>query len=346
MRKHAATCALFALIVLPHGAKADPGNGSFTFQVENDYFSPNNRDRHYTSGVRFEWLPPPSEIGDEGPLETLAKEFPFGGAPDNIGRVGWSFGQSLFTPQNTATAAPQPRDRPYAGWLYAGFSLLNAERQRADQANAIVSLDSLEVDLGIVGPDAEGKFVQTLVHDILPNNTKPRGWKNQIHDEPGILLSYDHKWRSLIETSFGGLGVDLTPDLGADLGNIDIAAMTGLTLRIGRDLPADYGPPRIRPGLAGSDFFLSDSESGRDFGWYLFAGILGRAVAHDIFLDGNSAGTSPHVTKKTLVGDVQGGLALILYGARFSATVVRRTKEFVGQVGMDSFGSVAISFNF
>lgn len=331
---------------LPKAAQAEPANGSLTVQIENDYFTPDNRDRHYTNGIRFEYLPAPSPIGEEGLIEGLAKIFPFGGTENDIGRIGWSFGQSLFTPQNTSTAAPLPKDRPYAGWLYGGLSLINAERQAIDQANAVRTLDSIEIDLGVVGPDAEGKLVQTLAHEVLPGNTKPLGWKNQLHNEPGLLLTYDHKWRSLLETSFGGFGVDLTPDIGGDLGNIDIAAMTGLTLRIGQDLPADYGPPRIRPGLAGSDFFLSDHESGRDFGWYLFAGVLGRAVAHDIFLDGNSFENSPHVTKRTLVADFQGGLAIILYGVRLSATEVRRTKEFAGQRGTDAFGSLAASVNF
>src|SRR5256885_10946822 len=39
--------------------------------------------------------------------------------------------------------------------------------------------------------------------------------------------------------------------------------------RIGFDLPDDYGPPRIEPGLPGTNFF----EPTAAFGWYLFAGV-------------------------------------------------------------------------
>ena len=62
----------------------------------------------------------------------------------------------------------------------------------------------------------------------------------------------------------------------------------GATLRIGNDLPNDYGAPRIRPSLPGSNFFLPRDN----FGWYLFAGAGGRAVAYNIFLDGNTDGNS------------------------------------------------------
>ena len=112
------------------------------------------------------------------------------------------------------------------------------------------------------------------------------------------------------------------------------------------DLPADYGPPRIRPGLTGSDFFLSDTDTERDFGWYIFAGADGRAVGHNIFLDGNTFAKSQSVPKKTFVGEVEGGVALIIYGVRVTSTEVIRSQEFIGQRGPDVFGSISASFNF
>jgi len=40
-----------------------------------------------------------------------------------------------------------------------------------------------------------------------------------------------------------------------------------------------------------------------DFGWYVFLGTQGRAVGHNIFLDGNSVRESASVEKKPLVAD-------------------------------------------
>ena len=188
--------------------------------------------------------------------------------------------------------------------------------------------------------------MQNNFHRIFFDNEQVNGWHNQLKSEPGLLISYDHKWRALAQTNFWGLGADVTPDVGFDLGNVEISGAVGGMIRIGRDLPSDYGPPRIRPGLAGSDFFLSDKDSQHDFGWYVFAGAEGRAVGRNIFLDGNTFATSQHVSKKNWVGDLQAGAAIIVYGTRLTATEVVRSEEFHGQHGPDEFGSLSVSFNF
>ena len=333
-------------LVGPLTAEAAPDNGTFSMQVENDYFSPDNRDRHYTNGLRFEWLPAPSAPGDESWIERTAESIPFVGDENSVGRIGWSLGQSLFTPQNKTTSAPVLNDRPYAGWLYAGLTLIKVPKPDPTANSRIDEMDTLKLDLGVVGRAALGELVQNDFHRWAFANEQVNGWRNQLKSEPGLLISYDHKWRALAQTSFLGLGADITPSVGFDLGNVQIDAAAGGMIRIGADLPSDYGPPRIRPGLSGSDFFLSDADTERHFGWYLFAGGEGRAVAHDIFLDGNTFATSQSVPKKTLVADIQAGIAVIVYGVRLTASEIVRTEEFHGQNGNDVFGSISASANF
>ncbi len=114
-------------------------------------------------------------------------------------------------------------------------------------------------------------------------------------------------------------------------------------MRIGADLPADYGPPRIRPALAGAGFF----SPANDFSWYLFAGVNGSAVAHDIFLDGSLfRDGDPHVDKNVFVGEVQAGLALQFRRVQIAYTFVTRTKEFKTQTSAQQFGAVSISAKF
>ncbi|HTJ65562.1 MAG TPA: lipid A deacylase LpxR family protein [Alphaproteobacteria bacterium] len=333
-----------AVVSTPHSARAGD-NGTLTMEVENDYFSPDNRDRHYSNGLKFGWLPNPSPDGEQSWLERQAKDLPFG-SDDSVGRVGWSLGQNIYTPQNKKAYGPIAGDRPYAAWLYAGLSLINAPRTDPTAPLAVNELDSLEIDLGVVGRAALGQVVQNSFHDFAFGNEHVNGWRNQLKSEPALLISYDHKWQALAQTNFWGLGADLTPSVGFDLGNVMIDAAVGGMIRIGRDLPADWGPPRIRPGLSGSDFFLSDTQSERDFGWYVFAGAEGRAVAHNIFLDGNSFAKSLSVPKKTLVADFQVGVAFIVYGVRLTAQEVIRTQEFKHQHGTDQFGAISVSFNF
>jgi hypothetical protein len=116
----------------------------------------------------------------------------------------------------------------------------------------------------------------------------------------------------------------------------------GFTLRLGSDLDKDFGPPRIRPSLPGGACFRPE----KGFTWYLFAGLEGRAVLRNIFLDGNTFSDSHSVDKKPFVGDLQAGLAVQWGRFRFSYTEIFRSKEFEEQESADVFGSLSLSYHF
>jgi hypothetical protein len=78
----------------------------------------------------------------------------------------------------------------------------------------------------------------------------------------------------------------------------------------------------------------------------LFAGVEGRAVARDIFLDGNTFRDSPSVDKENFVGDFEIGIAATYGSMRASFTQIYRTKEFKGQKGNDRFGAISLSWRF
>jgi len=95
--------------------------------------------------------------------------------------------------------------------------------------------------------------------------------------------------------------------------------------------------------LPGSNFY--EPETG-DFGWYVFAGVDGRAIGRNVFLDGNTFERSRSVAKLPLVGDVQFGAAISFRHMRVAFTHVFRTKEYRSQPGVDQFGAVSVSFRF
>lgn len=113
-------------------------------------------------------------------------------------------------------------------------------------------------------------------------------------------------------------------------------------LRVGQRLDADFGPRRIRPALAGSRFFRPREA----FGWYVFAGVDGRAVAHDIFLDGNTYRRSRSADRRPFVGDVSAGAAMFLGRARLTFTCTIRSRAFDGQRDPSRFASLSLSFRF
>lgn len=322
---------LLAAFCFPHAAgAADVGedtDGILSVVWENDIFG--NTDQNYTNGIRISWLS--SEAGMPNWANWAADNL-LPVASNGNKRTSLAVGQSMFTPENLATTLPQPTDRPYAGWLYGSMGVVS---------DTGTTLDNVMLTLGVVGPSSQAEETQKWVHSIV-GSPDPKGWDNQLRDEPGIVLTYERKWRGLYQFSPFGFGFDATPHVGVNLGNIFTDASTGLTFRLGRDLPADYGPPRIRPSVPGSDFFIPT----QDFGWYLFAGVEGRAVARNIFLDGNSFRESAHVEKENFVGGLQAGGAITYGPTRISYTHVLSTREYETQVKPEQFGVISVSWRF
>ncbi|MFC4167083.1 lipid A deacylase LpxR family protein [Teichococcus aestuarii] len=310
------------------GDQAPPPDpkGTLNFALENDMFG--GSDRYYTNGFQFAWRSPSADL--PGPLDWLNDRLGWLMGPGTL-RWGLAFGQSIYTPKDTERVAPDPRDRPYAAYLYGAASLSRISEYTANL---------FELQLGVVGPSALGEFVQNNYHDII-NIDQTNGWRSQLKDEPAITALYERKWRMPLG-QVGGIDVEAIPSATISLGNVQTYAAAGGVLRLGQGLEADFGPPRIRPALAGSASF----QPRQDFGWYVFAGLDGRAIARDIFLDGNTWRESRSVDKRILVGDAQAGVAVLWRGMRFAYTQVWRSEEFYGQEGVQSFGSLSVSFRF
>lgn len=308
-------------------AESEPDAGIASFVFENDLFY--DTDRNYTNGVRASWLTEPDATPAWG--RATAQRLPLFPERSTV-RTTYTVGQNMYTPDDITLRDPPPDERPYAGWLYGSVGLLAESGRRLDQ---------LELTIGIVGPASLAEQTQKFVHE-LTDSDDPRGWDNQLENEPGLILTYQRSWRDFASETVYGLGVDVTPHVGGALGNVFTYANAGVTFRIGQSLPLDYGPPRIQPSLPGSGFFVPQN----DFGWYLFAGVEGRAVARNIFLDGNTFRDSRSVDKEPLVGDLQFGIAMTWKTVRLSYTHVLRTREFETQAEGDDFGVLSVSMRF
>ncbi len=326
-RRAAFALCLASTIALP--AAADDLQ-RFSVLEENDslWF---NSDQHYTQGLRFSEMGPDLQPGSGWNAPFFLFDL-FGAAQQENRRYSVEIGQNIFTPTNRYLVPPDPRDRPYAGWLYAGVNLLQEDDGR--------SLEHLEIQMGVVGPYAQGEIAQNDVHFLI--HAAPfYGWHSQISNEPAGDIAYDRLWR----VKLVGDVVDWVPEIGATVGNAFDYAEIGSLLRIGFNMDMDYGPARIRPALSGTDYINSDRSTGA-LGGYFFIGAAGRAVGRNIFLDGNDySSTTPHVTKVPLVGDLQAGVSLFIdRGLRLDATSMRRSAEYVGQEHPDVLCTVALAF--
>jgi len=325
---------LFAVLAPPAGAQSRLPEGSeFQLFVENDMLA--RTDRYYTNGIKLGGGAP-FDVLQLPAMELLRQLAPEGGSAIHLGVFA---GQNLYTPKSITVSQPQPFDRPWAAWLYLGGV---AQRVKGNR------LDTVEVDLGLVGPAALGREVQTGWHKLI-GSPRPLGWNNQIPNEPAFLVSYLAKSK-LVLSSAAKLDLELIPHGGATLGTVMTLGRAGGLLRLGRHMTG-FGPDTIEPGGAMLQNMRRSSEPGRapDFEWYVFAGLDHRLVAHNIFLDGTVFRDSPSVRRRAHVYDLSLGLSLRFNAMRVGVTRVRRSEEFftaAGGGGRQTFDSVNLGIEF
>jgi len=336
MKKFVGFCVLLMMVAgVAHSTEPTP----LWSLTEEDASIFTQQDWHYTEGWRIARLADP--ITDSFWAQLLEG---FGSVPKTLGagstvaeHYQWPIiGHSIFNPQNKNISVPDPRDRPYAGWLYLGAGLaLTAASGRTDR---------VELLLGVVGPTALGREVQNGFH-ALAGFGKSRGWDFQLYDEPALLAQYQTIWdRSLHR--FGYIETDALPEVGVTVGNVLTYGEAGGWLRLGHGLAAGGTPQTNTPGLSGTGG-LDRTKLEGIFGWMLFGGMQTRAVWRNLFLEGNSYHDSPGVEKRNFVTDEMVGLGLLFrFGLRIDISYIKRGREFSGQVNDDRFGSITLSSRF
>lgn len=296
-------------------APPDPAPGAVVLQVENDW--PFATDRQYTGGIELAWVSGARRRGGSAWPRWLPGSFWLRGAEV---RHHWtlSLGQQAYTPDHLGAADPPRSDRPYAGWSYVRLGVSEWDDQR---------LDAWRLALGVVGPASKAQTVQDWLHDFT-GSRRGQGWAFQLHDEPGLVAHWERRWRARAGQWSGGWGWDLVPAVGVNLGNVSTAGGLLLELRLGYHVPRDFG-----------EVVLLDSgpvagPARRFASGYSFYGVLApwaKAVARDIFLDGNSWKDSRRVDKKPFVAGLAGGMGLRVGELSLSLLAVYRTREFETQ---------------
>ena len=319
-----------------------------TIYAENDSKAmlPNDQaDRYYTNGTAV------SVAGRPAWADGLAGHLPFDAEfGQRRTAAGVIFGHLMFTPQDIRAKGLIRNDHPYAGYMYLGGYLQRANEQ---------TLDHFQLDLGMVGPSAEGEKLQKFVHNTL-QGIDLQGWDNQLKDEPTVNLYVRKKWRwDLLSAETGeasSFAVQGLPYVGGAVGTVNRYLEAGGTLRVGWNLPNDFGPGRLadvgsatgmrRYGEAGSGDGLGQSH--RDgFGVYAFGRATGRAVEHNLFVEGNNFRSSHGRPLEPLIGEFQYGVSLRYQRETwtvelgYSQTYV--TRQFDRQAHNDSYGAYTLS---
>ncbi len=339
------TLVVLATALTGLGAESGPSSSQGSTLIiteENDYFA--GTDEHYTNGIKLNWISRDLKgyVEDER-LPRFVMPYlgvlPFVNRPGQVYNIGIALGQNMYVPQNTRATYPLPNDRPYAGWTYVSLAV---------HAKTPTQLDTIETSVGIIGPSSLAGETQNTYHSLI-GIQRVEGWNNQLKNEPGVLLTWQRTLR-VKRVDFGhDMAWDLLPHLRTTLGNVQTLAAVGFETRLGYRLPWDFGTSLIQPG--GGVSAPADPDDPRlrqdtSFGLHVFAGAEARAVARNIFLDGNTWQDSMSVTKKPFVADIMAGVGLVMGRFKLTYTQVYRTEEFEKQNGPQKFGSVSLAMTF
>ena len=307
--------------------------------LENDLV--NNTDQGYTNGIRFSWITPDisSYVDDPALPDWIRKanrnlSFFHEGVDGLDRRFVVTLGQWMFTPEDIAETELIEDDRPYAGYLYLGF----AYHTRSDH-----QLDTVEINLGIVGPSSFAEEAQDFIHGYTDSD-EAQGWENQLQDEAAIQLVYEHKRRYSIRENWPEQ--DFIPHAGISIGNVGSYLNVGAEYRIGWQLADDFGTSAVRPGSDNSAPGQPLAECPRIIcGLHAYIGVDGRWIARNIFLDGNTFKASHSVDKRHEVADLYVGFGFNLQHWKISYSQVFRTREFEQQDESQKYGLLSISYH-
>jgi len=316
----------------------------FQFTGENDVLVPfNASDGEYTNGLRFNWTY----------LNGCAPWWMGGWGERNLPKVGeglrhfvytdsvpadyhyaFELGHMIFTPNDIDQSQLIVDDRPYAGFMYGGVSFAVTDNEGATARRQ----HQLQLLLGVVGPDSFAEETQKFVH-FISHSAPPHGWDNQLRNEPGLQLNYTFQRRLL----FGNGHFDFIPGTSAAAGTLYDYLGAQALLRVGTKNMRGFPISNIT--LSAAD---ADRRGDGKFEFYIYGGAEGRAVFHNIFLDGNTYVDSHSVEKKRYVYDLKAGASLRLSSWRLSYSFVQRSREFLpdppSAQAMHNFGSVTISW--
>jgi hypothetical protein len=301
----------------------------FNFYLENDFFD--RTDKYYTGGVKV-----------SGIYRVDTEAYTYFQIPYLYDNTKYHFftlsvGQEVYTPEDKTRTIPDPEDHPYAGWLYTGIKLQQTDAKEAD---------TLELQLGIVGPAALGEQAQNLSHKLI-NNKSSNGWDHQLHNELGIILAYEHRWRNHADELIWNLNADLIPFAGFALGNVHTNLNSGTAVRLGWNIPHDFGNTIMHLAQEnGLPAFSRGAERYKPkWAFYLLAAIDLHIDIRNIFLDGNTFRDSPSVgDREYFIAKFTAGLNINYGRWDLALANTRKTREYPLSSNGFSYGTVVISY--
>lgn len=329
MRTVVSTAAALLAAVTVIGAQ---DKSTLSFTIENDSFF--GTDRYYTQGTRLQYMHRPNSVPTF--VGNMLSNVATLGMSVERTRIGFAVGQEFYTPSKISSPVANLNDRPYAGWMHG--SVIFRRFGMFDPVPGLAVQDEFELDVGLVGPESLSEDTQKFWHNLW-GYPQPRGWDTQLKTEPVIQMYMNRAFRFGYETE-NHLGFEMVPHGKVALGTVYIYGELGMTLRAGFNLPRDFTRSPME------SYSTHPSLNEPEWSAYVFTGMDGRGVAHNMFLDGSNWRSSQSIRKENLVADFRVGAAIRYKGIEFVASAVHRTREFKGQIAAENFLSLTTQWHF
>lgn len=249
---------------------------------------------------------------------------------------GVSLMQNIYTPE-THTRGAVPDEHPYAGTLALGGALLV-------RGAAVGSCT--EFQLGATGDASLARYVQNGVHE-MGNMDKWNGWGDQVPAEMTFQLTQrmDVDLPFVSATWGDGWGTDALLMARADVGTVMLACGTGVSFRIGKNLPDSMQVLGNSAGNYGVGLITKPEYRRQDASYFLVASVYTEYVARDITIDG---GVFHHFdqTCSRVPWQVEGriGLGVSYHGIDYYGGVLLRSDSYRTQQTPCAMSSFSIGW--
>lgn len=318
----------FLLLLLINLATNAQATAIVNTQIENDtYFG---QDQHYSNGLRVSYLPLDKTYPK---LSAWLNNLGFNHLEEGL-LVELTLTNAIYTPVDIKSPNPQPHDHPWAGHTYLGAKLSHQPLQFNAQWKY---QQAVEINLGVIGPAAGARVIQTEFHKLI-NSRDPKGWHNQLRNEPTANLFYSWQWQQAMPLTSKTFWLS-QPDVGLALGSPFTYLNYGWGIGFSNQ-PQAINLPAIQPaGLSTSYFTVTDQLT-----WQALLGLGQRLVIYNQFLDGQIFHSSPSLSGKLFVNHAYLGLGLNYKKWRFTSKLVLTGKEFSGQTESNKYATLGLSF--
>jgi lipid A 3-O-deacylase len=199
-------------------AKPSAGKPIYKHEIvgvtENDNYTLQLRDGYYTNGLLFDWYTALNKARHNWYRSPRIKK---------VVR-GVHIGQKIYNPVSFDRATINVQDRPFAGYLFAGFD------HRVAYAKG--GLLTWSATIGTIGPNSFAADVQSWYHNAI-NIYPVDGWPTQLRNELSLNLGFAYT-QSMLPMPVERRRADIAWLASANLGNATTNASAGLLLRAGR----------------------------------------------------------------------------------------------------------------